>query len=190
MSEPTEPRPEPRPGLAAGAGGLDRMVREDLDKMLSESLLARQDAAAELTRDIEEAVRAPLALAEISEVVNRLEGPVLPSFNELKDLLVSPEARGLEIEKNLLTDLLREGTEGSTILKKGLTFLKHRKYAEAVEWWSLNRGGVDPATSQLHLLLLIMECLTWHWSGNLARAAAVREQVRASPLYRRGQAVR
>ena len=182
MSEPSDPRP----GLAAGSGGLERSVREDLEKMQVESLLARQDAVDDITRQIEDGVRAPLALAEVGGVLDRLEGPVLPSFDNLKDLLVGPDASGLKIEKNLLTDLLRVGTEGQGIIKKGLVFLKHKKYAEAVEWWTLHRQGLDPKISRLHLLLLMMECLTYYWAGDGDRAARMRDQVRAHPLFRAG----
>ena len=36
------------------------------------------------------------------------------------------------MERNLLADLMRDGGETQTILKKGLVFLKHRRFSEAL----------------------------------------------------------
>jgi hypothetical protein len=184
MSESPDPRIEQ--GLVAGGDAdLDRLVRQDLDKVRAELLLERQDASAELTREIEKNIRAPLVLGEISGLLDRLDGPVVPTFMELQDLLAVPDSAGLQIERNLLTDLLRDGVEGQSILKTGVLFVKHRRFREGLEWWSLQRESLDPSTSRLHLLLLIMEALTHSWAGDKPRAAAVSAQVLAHPLYRR-----
>jgi hypothetical protein len=180
MPAPNEP--DPRPGLESGSGSLDRAVREDLDRFLLESSVARQDSSAELVRDLQ--ASAPLDLGELTGAMDRLEGAAVPSFSELENLLESSEGNGLQLEKNLLADLLREGAEGQTILKRGLAFVKHRRYAQAVEWWVLNRQGLDAATSKLHLLLLIMETLTYHWANDATRAASAQQKVFAHPLYR------
>ena len=76
------------------------------------------------------------------------------------------------MERNLLADLIKDGGEAQAILKKGLVFLKHRRFAEALEWWTLNRQSLDPSSSRLSLLLLVMETLTHLWSGQPDRAAA------------------
>jgi hypothetical protein len=184
MPSPTEP--DPRPGLESGSGSLDRAVREDLDRFLLESAVARQDSSAELVKDLQAA--APLDLGELTGALDRLDGAAVPSFSELENLLESPEGTGLQLERHLLADLLREGAEGQTILKRGLAFVKHRKYAQAVEWWALNRAGLDAATSKLHLLLLIMEALTHQWANDAPRAATARQKVFSHPLYRGGLA--
>ena len=182
MTTPADPTP-PGPGLDRTAGDLDRALRDDLDRFMLESAVARHDAAAELTRELQ--ATGPLDLGDVSSALDRAEGTTVPSFSELEGLLTSAEAEGLRLEANLLTDLLREGAEGQTILKRGLAFLKHRKYPLAVEWWTLNRRGLDPATSKLHLLLLIMEALTYQWAGDEARAEAARQKVFSHPLFRR-----
>jgi hypothetical protein len=185
MNPDPEPRPEREANMASdGAGSLDRAVQHDLDLIRAESMLARQDAVNELTREINESLTAPLALSEIASSLDRLEGQALPSFSELENLLASPEMSGLAMERNLLAELLKDGAEGQKIIKRGLVFLKHRRYAEAAEWWTLHRRDLDPATSRLSLLLLVMETLTQLWSGNRERAEAVRGQVTAHPLFR------
>ncbi len=88
------------------------------------------------------------------------------------------------MERSLLAELIKDGGEAQSILKKGLVFLKHRRYPEALEWWALHRQGLDPASSRLTLLLLVMETLTYLWSGHPERAAAVRSQLTAHPLFR------
>jgi hypothetical protein len=184
MSDDPAPRPAREADMVADtSGSLDRAVQQDLERIRAEMLLARQDAVNELTRDINESFAEPLALSEISGGLERLEGRSLPSFSELENLLAAPETSGLTMERGLLAELVKEGAEGHKILKSGLVFLKHRRYAEALEWWTLHRRNLDPTSSRVALLLLVMETLTHLWSGHPERAEAVRNQVKAHPLY-------
>jgi hypothetical protein len=186
-----DPEPVPRPArqadlVADNSGALDRAVQRDLQRIRVESLLARQDSAQELTRVLDASLAEPLDLHEISRDLDRREGEgqAVPSYSELEGLLAAPETSGLAMERNLLADLIKDGGEAQPILRKGLVFLKHRRYTEALEWWSLHRQGLDPESSRLALLLLVMETLTHLWSGHPDRAAAVRSRVAAHPLSR------
>ncbi len=181
MGQASDPKPEDRLVQAGPGTDMDHAVREDLDKIRLDSLLAQQDASTELTREIEESIRAPLAVAEIAGVLDRLESPV---FAELEGLMGGSEVNGLQVEKHLLAELLSDGAESAAILKRGLAFLKHKRYANAVEWWSLHRRNLDAKTSRLYLLLLIMEALTRFWAGEPERAAALRDQILSHQLYR------
>jgi hypothetical protein len=165
------------------SGLLDRAVQEDLQRIRAESLLARQDSAQELTRALDASLAEPLVLSEITSHLDRLEGQTVPSYAELENLLAAPETRDLSMERNLLAQLMSEGGDTQGILKKGFVFLKHRRFAEALEWWTLHRQSLDPSSSRLSLLLLVMETLTHLWSGHAERAAAVRCQVTAHPLF-------
>jgi hypothetical protein len=182
------PDPEPRPAregdlVVDTSGELERVVQQDLQRIRAGSLLALNDAASELTRALDAAMAEPLALSEIAGSLDRLEGQVLPSFAELEGLLAAPETSGLSMERDLLAELIKDGGETQAILKKGLVFLKHRRYPEALEWWELHRRGVDTSTSRLSLLMLVMETLTHLWSGHPERAAVVRDQVTAHRLF-------
>ena len=184
-----DPEPEARTSreanLAADASGdLDRTVRSDLQRIRAESLLARQDSAQELTRALDASLAEPLALEEITRSLGRLEGQVVPTLSELEGLLAAPETTGLTMERHLLAELMKDGGEAQSVLKKGLVFLKHRRYAEALEWWSLHRQGLDEGSSRLALLLLVMETLTHLWSGHPERASAIRSRVLAHSLFR------
>ena len=181
--------PQPPPGREANLsldtnGAIDRAVREDLERIRAESRLAREDSAQGLTRALEEALSEPLALSDIDRGLDRLEGKSLPSYSELESLLAAPELHNLGMERNLLAELMGEAGETQAILKRGIVFLKHRRFAEALEWWTLHRNGLDPNSSRLSLLLLVMEALTHFWSGHPERAAQVRLQVMSHPLFR------
>jgi hypothetical protein len=160
---------------------VDSAVREDLDRARLEHALARRDASSEVMSAIQAA--GPVDLGELNAAVERLEGTVVPSLVEFENLLASPDASLIRVEGNLLADLLNEGVEGQAVLRRGIAFLKHRKYASALEWWSLNRRGLAPETSKLHLLLSIMEALTLHWSGDGSEAEAAMRRVRAHPQF-------
>jgi hypothetical protein len=186
MNNDPKPRPAREANLAFDtSGAIDRVVQQDLERIRTESLLARQDAAQELTRALDAALVEPLALCELDGGLGRLENQGLPSFSELESLLAAPECSGLTMERNLLADLVKDGGETQSILKKGLVFVKHRRFAEALEWWALNRQGLDPSSTRLSLLLLVMETLTHLWAGQPDRAAAARQQVRCHPLFQK-----
>ena len=184
MNKDSAPRPNREGNLTFDASGaIDRAVQQDLERIRAESLLARQDSAQELTRALDASLAEPLALSELNAGLDRLESPGLPSFSELEALMAAPESSGLSMERNLLADLIRDGGETQAILKKGLVFLKHRRFSEALEWWSLNRQSLDLSSSRLSLLLLVMETLTHLWAGQPDRAAVVRNQVKSHPLF-------
>ena len=188
-SDDPHPTADLRPGLTTGgrSGGLDRAVLDDLATIRAQGLLAHQDASAELAGEIERSLAAPLALSEINGALDRLDGLTLPSFAELEQLVTSTDSASMAIEGNLLARLLEDGGQARSILKSGLALLKHHRYREAIEWWTLNRRGLNPATSRLHLLVLIMESLTHLWAGDPDRAATVRAQIRVHPLMPKTQ---
>jgi hypothetical protein len=184
MNEAPQPPPAREGDLVADtSGAIERAVQQDLQRIRAESLLARNDYGNELARDLDAARTEPPSLGEIAGSLDRLEGAVLPSWFELEGLLAVPETSGLKMERALLADLIKDGGDSLAILKKGLAFLKHRRYPEALEWWTLHRQGLDSSTSRLSLLLLVMETLTHLWSGHPERAAAVRSQITAHRLF-------
>jgi hypothetical protein len=186
MNNDPESRPAREANLAFDtSGAIDRAVQQDLDRLRAESLLARHDAAQELTRALDASLAEPLALSELKGGLDRLENQGLPTLIELESLLAAPESAGLNMERNLLADLIRDGGETQSILKKGLIFLRHRRFAEALEWWALNRQGLDQSSSRLSLLLLVMETLTHLWAGQPDRAAVARHQVTCHALFQK-----
>jgi hypothetical protein len=165
-----------------GAGGLtrtpgmhDALVRDDTD-----ALLPRTDDL--LTRELAEQLEEPLTLAELKPMLVREEAQ-LPSLDRLETLLTRDV--DAQLDGITLSSLLDRGSSDTKILQRGLVFLRKQRYTEALEWWTLHRESLDATQERLFLLLLLMEAFTHELSGNQARAAKVREQIRAQPIVQR-----
>ncbi|WP_163995573.1 zinc ribbon domain-containing protein [Pyxidicoccus caerfyrddinensis] len=175
-------RPDPTlvEGMLArdfSSGGMDGLAL-----LASAPLLARNESIDALTRELEQESAGPLMLAELQSVSDRLAGDAAPGLNELEGLLAK-EAAPVSFDGIQLSSLLERGSQDQAVLRKGLVLLRHRRYAEALEWWTLNREALEPSRERLELLLLMMEAFTHGLAGNRARERAVRQQVLAHPLY-------
>lgn len=170
---------------AASADEMAKSARGDLERAKSDAMLAQQDAAAELTRDLELAASAPLSPAEIDGALDKLDGQQIPSMDQLEQFLSAGEGTELTLEGVRLSDLLEEGVDAREILRKGMIFLRNRRYGESVQWWSLQRERLDRPDGRTALLLLIMEMLTHVLAGDLDQAARLRGQVRSHPSFSR-----
>jgi hypothetical protein len=171
--------------LSAGIeSGLARGAREDLERVRAEALLARQDSAAALTRDLCELSSGAPSPSEIDGMLDRWEGAGLPSLTDLEQLVASGGSGTLAIEGVALGELLEHGVDGRELLRKGMVFLRNGRHREALEWWTLNRQRLEDQNA-VDLLLLIMEMLTWMLMGDYKRAADVRQQVRLHPCFAR-----
>jgi hypothetical protein len=169
--------------LAAGTeDGLARVAREDLERVRADALLAHQDSAAALTRDLYDLSSGALAPSEIEGMLDRLEGDALPSLGDLEQLVAPGGSSTLTIEGVALGELLEHGVDARELLRKGMVFLRNSRYHEGIEWWTLNRQRLG-SQNAVDLLLLIMELLTWILMKDCARAASVRQQVRLHPCY-------
>ncbi len=152
----SDPNPEPLRDREANLAfstshELERAVWDDINAITADSLLTHRDAADELTRAIEQADAAPLALAEIRDTLDRLAEQTSSPLSELESLLAAPATESLALERGLLAELLRDGAVGQQVIKRGLLFCKHRRYADAIEWWTLNRRGLGHSGNR-HLL--------------------------------------
>jgi hypothetical protein len=119
----------------ASVDALSRTVAADpLDRAITESLLARCDADAEalLTRDL----GGPLALDELRGAVARADRSE-PSVTELERALARDSA--VVLGGIALSELIDDGGTDTRMIRRGLAFLKARQWAEALEWWSLQR---------------------------------------------------
>lgn len=180
------PRCGARPGdlgLAGPQGALERTLQDEMEKVLGETRLARSEGTAALERSLREQAIAPLDVADLDGSVERVEEALAPSIEALEAWAGAAEGPGLTLEGIRVDELLDRGVDTRTILQPGIKFMRHRRYDEAREWWSLNRAPLDPATDPVHLLLLIMEAVTLHFDGKTAGAAALRNQVRQHPLF-------
>ena len=161
-----------------GLTGLARSTDDNrLDRIVTENLLARSDAGIEdlLARDL----AGPLSPGDLRDALVRVDERNDPSVADLENSLSLESA--LSLDGITLADLVDKSGSDLKIIKRGLTFLKNRRYAEALEWWTLHRENLSPTQDRLGLLLLLMEGFTHRLAGDHRRAA----DVNAHPLYRR-----
>jgi hypothetical protein len=172
------------PGLERGAGGdsLQRKVMGDLERILSEGMLERVDSSQSLSRDLQATTEQRLTHADLDKALERADD-ALPTLEDLEGMLELGE--GFDLPGLTLKDLLDDRAGSMKVLNQGLTFLKHQRYAEALDWWRLQREKLDPKSSRLHLLLTIMEALTYHLAGDGPRSAAARRKIQSHPLRAR-----
>ena len=164
-------------GLARTAGSEDRLAR----MTGVESLMARSDASIEdlLARDL----AGPLSPGDLRDALVRVDARTDPTVAELEGSLTLDSA--LALDGITLAELVDKSGDDMKIIKRGLTFLRKRMFAEALEWWTLHREKLDPSKERLALLLLLMEGFTHRLAGDHRRAADVHARIHAHPLFRR-----
>jgi hypothetical protein len=163
-------------GLARAPSDADRLMRIE-----TEALLARSDAGIEdlLARDL----AGPLSPTDLRDALVRVDERLDPSVADLENSLALDA--GIALDGITLSELVDGRGDDMKIVKRGLVFLKNKRYREALEWWSLHREKLDPARERFGLLLLLMEAFTHRLAGDHRRAAEVRERVIAHPVFKR-----
>jgi hypothetical protein len=166
-----------------GLAGLSRMPGNDdrLDRIVTENLLARSDAGLEdlLARDL----AGPLSPGDLRDALTRVDERLDPSVADLENGLALESQ--IAVDGITLAELLDKSGADLKIIKRGLTFLKKQRWAEALEWWTLNRENLSPTQDRLSLLLLLMEGFTHRLAGDHRRAADVHARIVAHPVFRR-----
>ena len=163
------------------ASEINARVQADLDRALSDKVLAYADQGAVLARDFEAAVDLSLPLpSEIDQALNRVQVRVATSEQEIEHLLSLDRVGDIAVSGMYLNQLLDRGASGAeerATLKRGLLFLKHKMYPQAAEWWTLNRPPANEKTkSRSYLLLTLLLVLTLRLAGDDSLAAAALEE--------------
>ncbi len=163
-----------RPGLARADEG-DRL-QADLDRMLTDRLLAHSDRGAALTRDLDTSASLTLpSLAEIDNQFAQKEEQPAQSNNEIADLLSIGSMDDIAMEGMRLTDLLARGgtsLKEMATLKRGMLFLRKRMYSEATEWWILNRPKEAMADPRFYCICTLLLAFTYQLAGHTREAEA------------------
>jgi hypothetical protein len=166
-----------------GLAGLSRMPGNDdrLDRIVTDNLLARSDAGIEdlLARDL----AGPLSPGDLRDALVRVDERNDPSIADLENSLALESA--IAVDGITLAELIDKSGTDLKIIKRGLLFLKKGMFAEALEWWTLQRENLSPSQDRLGLLLLLMEGFTHRLAGDNRRAADVHARIVAHPVYRR-----
>lgn len=179
-----------RPALARVSVNKENEARiiADLDRVFTENLLSQTDVGGMLAKDLAAANMSLPALSEIDQVFNYMQAEAVPSRKEIEQLLSLDNIGDIAVEGMRLNELLDNGITGveeRKMLKRGITFLKRKMYAEAAEWWLLNRPEDDLTNSRLHLLLTLFLTLTYKLSGDEAAANASLFHAKSNRLFKR-----
>jgi len=169
------------PRGVAGLASTTRHAVDGLDRIVTEQLLARSDAGIEdlLARDL----AGPLSPGDLRDALVRVDERSDPTVAELEGSLTLDAA--VALDGISLSDLIAGSGNETRVVKRGLTFLKNKRWREALEWWSLHREQLDPANERFGLLLLMLEGFTHRLAGDHRRAADIHARIVAHPLYRR-----
>lgn len=173
----------PMSELTRDAGGPENALTRDLDQIMSESMLVRTDATADLMDDLENNESRLVAPDQIESMLDR--NADIPTFEQLQNCLDRGDSAALVFEGIELSKLLEVGVDVSDVIRKGFLFIKKNMLNEAVEWWTLQRNRLDRQDTGAHLLLLVMEMLTHMWQGNTDCASRIRSEVRRHPAFKK-----
>lgn len=170
----------------AGISRLDEdprgRLQADLDRALTDKLMAVADVGAAVAHDFE--AEASLALATLTDIDRALDAAgehAAGTQQEMERLLAIETLSDLAAEGQRLNDLLDRGgisIDERSILKRGLLFMGRGMHREAAEWWTLNSPD-DTSTRFYHLLKLLL-ALTYKFAGDHASADALIAQLRQS----------
>ncbi|MCX5745972.1 MAG: hypothetical protein NT062_26130 [Proteobacteria bacterium] len=165
-----------------GMGGLGRVGEQGLlERIATEQLLARADDGLEdlLVRDL----GGPLSPMDLRDALVRVEQASDPSVADLEGSLTRDAA--IALDGIALSELVDKAGDDMKIVRRGLVFLRNKRWTEALEWWGLHRDALDPSKDRLELLLLLMEAFTHRLAGDPRRAAELSRRINAHPLFRR-----
>lgn len=165
----------------------ERKIRGDLDRLLTENLLAHADSGEAFALDLAAANLSLPSPSELDQALNRLQSQE-PSQEEIAQLLSLDNVGDITVDGMRLNELLDSGitsTEERKMLRRGMLFLKRKMYREAAEWWRLNRPDDELLNGRLHLLLTLFLVLTYKLAGDEAAAQAALNEARSSRLFKR-----
>lgn len=172
-------------GLARGdgQGGSARALEDGLARILTDNYLAKEASLDDLARVPETDEGAGfLAPSELRAAVARIE-----DVGELKladlEAALAKDLPSVAIEGIQLSRLVDGSGDEMKVLKRGLLFVKNGKFAEAIEWWTLQRERLDATRSRARLLYLLMEAFTCSLAHDAEGARDARRQIREHPLF-------
>jgi hypothetical protein len=170
-------------GLARASG--DGAIEGGLARVMTDTLLAKDETAELKMLEGELEIAGPLAPAELGAALLARAAEVDPSLDDLEGLLAR-DAGDVAMDGIQLASLLDRNSDDVKTIRRGLVLLKHHRFADAREYWRLHRQGIDPQSPgrrRFDLLLLLMEAFTHGLSGDLDAAAQTRRKIREHPEY-------
>jgi hypothetical protein len=159
----------------------DDRIQADLDRAITDKLLSSSDAGGSLAKEFEANISLSLPTWAELDRVQDSEADSFRSNQDLQSLLSLDSVGEIAVEGMRLNELLARGgasLEERSILKRGLLFLNHRKYNEAVEWWLLNRPREPFENPRLYCLATLLLSFTYQLSGQMGLAKSAAQEAR------------
>jgi hypothetical protein len=153
----------------------ERRLQADLESAIADKLMAQTDAGAEIARELD--LNARLSLPTPGDIERAIQGAAPPqheSLQQIETLLSIDSVEDLAVEGGRLNQLLERGAatiEERNVLARGMLFLRHKKYPEAIEWWTLH--AQTDRSSPFDLLLQLLVVVTYRLAGDERRAASL-----------------
>jgi hypothetical protein len=160
---------------------LDREIEQKLAKKNS-TLLQMADSLDNLYKSELDA-NYRLAKVDIKNALLEIERTNEDIFSNLENFLAS-KSENLSINGMNLSELVSNSDNEIEILKKGIIFLKHRHYKEAIEWWKLNRKNISNLNFKFELLLLILEAYSYTLIGDIENSSRLYVLISKHSLYK------
>ena len=171
-------------------GGLKRLesesaLRADLTHALADRFMMQVDEGAAFANAMASAEMNLPSPASIEMALGPVE-ELSSSRDEMERVLARDQFEDITIAGMKIDTLLGpkgDHQETRDMLRRGINFLKARKYALATEWWTLNRPPDREQNPRLHLLLTLLLVMTHSLAGDKQAAARELEQARSSHLF-------
>jgi len=172
------PPSEERPGRLAHRqlGDLDRQVQLDLERLRQETKLAHSDAVEFLIQKMDTGEDRAPDPHELPGLSNEL------GITDIQEILASHQVETPALAGDLVREVFQGGGRWRDVVRKGMIFLKHRRYREAAEWWCLQRRELGPTDQRLDLLFLLLEMFAARLTGDVGHAERLEALVANHPM--------
>ena len=162
-----------KPSLGRDPGG--GRLQADLDRLLLDKAMERSDAARNLAQVLDESAALPLSV----DIDRAFLGAMDAASLDVAQMLDFDHIGEMAVEGVRLNDLLDRGgasAEERKIVRRGLSLLKRKLYAQAIEWWELNR--LQGHAPRLDGVLKLLSAVTYQLTGDDETARVIFEEVR------------
>jgi hypothetical protein len=149
---------------------------------MTESFLAKETSLDDAARAAAGVYGAGFLAPSELKALARVDDASSPQLDELEAALAK-DLPQVAIEGIQISHLVDRSGDDVKVVKRGLAFVKNRKYAEAIEWWTLQRGRLDASRTRSRLLFLLMEAFTCSLAGDAEGAREAKRLIREHPLF-------
>ncbi|WP_420147386.1 hypothetical protein [Spirosoma sp.] len=158
---------------------VERAVSRKLSEEENQSLLKKMEESDKILSQTFAGQLAYIKPDELDDILGKLQADHDKDWERNVSALAKADLQQLQFEGLQLQHLISDNKEITNILNVGLKLLAKKKYAEAAEWWSLQRGQPQVLPqSKAELLYLLMEMFTYRLDNQLNKINHLIQQIR------------